>query len=543
LALDATATSAAGNAARDDRDLKLEAARVYLVNKDANRAIALLQQLPAVNKDLRREGLLLAALTEAQGVSAAEAELARWLAAKPRDAELLELAAIFHAQRGEMARARADSNAAIALNSKEARIFVTAARVEYAGGNPTAAANYLEKALALDPNNPSAHVGLAELALRAGDLAAAERRLEAYRSRDAKATAPRLLLARLKMQRKQPADADRVLREAVAIAPENAAVRLAAGNVYAGAGRYDEAVAQFKTAAQLQPNDATARLDLARAQSALGQAAAARESLEAALRLKPDWPAAVGALALLDLREGGREGAVRRIEELERKQPKDAAVALLAGDIAISLADYPKAASAYGRAGSLEPTATAAIKAYRARRLGQLADPARPLEDWLAQHPQDPMNSQVRLLLAEFFAESGNTKQAIAEYERLIAVRATPAVLNNLAWAYRTNGDRRALETAKRAYAMAPKVAAIADTYGWILLESGDIAAGAKVLKEATELDRNDPDISYHYAAALSRRGDAAAAKVILAKLVDRPNGFSTQAEARRLFEELSRRP
>src|SRR5262249_21248308 len=144
------------------------------------------------------------------------------------------------------------------------------------------------------------------------------------------------------------------------------------GQVYAGAGRYDEAVAQFKTAAQLQPSDPAAWLDLARGQSALGQVGTARESLETALRQRPDWPPAVGALALLDLREGGRERAVRRVEDLETKLPKDAAVAMMAGDIAMTLVDYPKAAGAYARAASLQPTAAAAVKTYRARRLGQL---------------------------------------------------------------------------------------------------------------------------------------------------------------------------
>jgi tetratricopeptide (TPR) repeat protein len=157
----------------------------------------------------------------------------------------------------------------------------------------------------------------------------------------------------------------------------------------------------------------------------------------------------------------------------------------------------------------------------------------------LSQHPED---QHARFVFAEALQESGETPRAIEQYEKLIAGRPTAAALNNLAWAYQTAGDQRALATAKRAYDLAPKAAAIVDTYGWILLASDKATEASAVLKQAVALAGNNPDISYHYAVALSRTGERNAAKARLFTLLATPSAFSTQADARQLLNELSRR-
>jgi len=61
------------------------------------------------------------------------------------------------------------------------------------------------------------------------------------------------------------------------------------------------------------------------------------------------------------------------------------------------------------------------------------------------------------------------------------------------------------LETAKRAYELAPASPPILDTYGWILVEKGQVAEGIKYLEQAAKLSPNAQDIQEHLREAKSR--------------------------------------
>ena len=60
--------------------------------------------------------------------------------------------------------------------------------------------------------------------------------------------------------------------------------------------------------------------------------------------------------------------------------------------------------------------------------------------------------------------------------------------LNNLAWLYFETKDARAIDTAKRAVALAPNAAEVLDTYGWILVQTGNKAEGIRWLEKAKTL-------------------------------------------------------
>ena len=114
-----------------------------------------------------------------------------------------------------------------------------------------------------------------------------------------------------------------------------------------------------------------------------------------------------------------------------------------------------------------------------------------------------------------------------------------PVALNNLAWAYQATGDKRALETAQKAFTVAPNPAA-ADTLGWILVSQGDPAKALPLLQQAVAQLPNEPGARYHLAVALkdlNRRDEAAAT---LRPLLDNPNPFDDKQAARQLFAELT---
>ena len=129
--------------------------------------------------------------------------------------------------------------------------------------------------------------------------------------------------------------------------------------------------------------------------------------------------------------------------------------------------------------------------------------------------------------------------QAIAQYEILVDGGQTDAtVLNNLAWLYSQKHDPRALEIAKKAFELAPKSPAIADTYGWILVENDRAVEALPLLKVAAALPGASAEVRYHLAVAQARADEREEARVALRRLVAEP-GFEGAAEARKLLAEL----
>ena len=94
-------------------------------------------------------------------------------------------------------------------------------------------------------------------------------------------------------------------------------------------------------------------------------------------------------------------------------------------------------------------------------------------------------------------------------------------MLNNLAWLYSKVNDKRALATAEQAYKLAPKSAAVLDTYGWILVSQHELEHGISMLREASELSGKNPEIQFHLASALVQQGGAQEeAKLLVKSLV-----------------------
>lgn len=522
----------------DNRALKLELATAHLRSGAAEKALALLRDLEHIAGDTRRERLLIAAAAT-QGVPAARTEAEKLVAQFPEQVDVLSLAAMFFASNGEAERARALLGRAAELEPQNVTTLINRARVEASVGNPAAGSGWLEQALKVDPKNIPARMLLADLALRRGDSQAATRTLEDARSQDANAIEPRLQLARLHFRERRGKQADAVLQEVLARGQTRADIVNSVGLVELEAGRYDEALARFRSATDMAPDDAAYWLNVAQAQLALSHSAAAREALQKSIVLRPNWVPAVSTLAMLDLSEGQSAAALSRAAELRRALPRDPAVLILQGDLHLVLKQYAEAAKAFDGAAGLQPSAAAALKAYKARQVGRIGDAAQPLESWLKRQPDD---FAVRTVLAETYRVTGQRSRAVEQYE--LVVRNGPlnvSALNNLAWLYQEQEDPRAEETAKRAYAAAPQAPAVADTYGWILVRNGKAAEGLPILKEAVSSARGQPDIEYHYAEALAATGARSEARKLIDAVLSRPEPFASRADAERLRERLQR--
>lgn len=528
------------------RDAQLQLASAYIQAGELQKARALLAALPHVPNDARRESLLVSAVAGTQGIAAARKLVDEWIAAHPQDVALLNFAATFFARQGEVEGARSMLGRAATIAPNDVRTLLSWARLEVAAGDHAAARSWLEKLLEIEPDNAAAHIGLAELAMRNGDLARAREQLESLSATHPKAIEPRLRLIRIYLQQNDSKSAQETIREALEAAP-GASTQNAIGLVYLEANRYEEALARFREAAVAGSGNGQYWLNVARAQLALGHMGIARESLRRSLVEQPDWPPAVAALALLDIRENKREAAIQRVRDLRQKRPGDAAVMTLVGDVHAALEQYEQADAAYTAALAKRPDATLALKSYAARQRGKLGNPLAPLEQWVARVPDD---FSVRTVLADAYQRAGQRERAIEQYELIVRNRGDNiAALNNLAWMYYESGDARAVDTARLAYekdgAALPQVA---DTYGWVLVQTGKVAEGLAVLQRAVAAaeaggDGIDPEIEYHLAYALHRAGRIPDARHRLERLLGESRPFASRKEAEQLLAALADLP
>jgi putative PEP-CTERM system TPR-repeat lipoprotein len=518
-------------------ELKLNLAAAYMRAGQNDKAVDLLTAMPRTSGATQRDQLLITALAAAKGPQAARAEMDRLVAANPKDAAVLNLAAEFYARGREFDRARQLLNTALGVQPTNATTLINLARVDVAAGNTSGATASIKKALAADPANAAARLALAEITLRSGDIAAATPLLEQIRASDANALEPRLLLARIYLQGGEAAKADAVFAEVLRGGNGVPAVANVVGQLYLDAGRFDEALGRFNDAASQKPDDIGYALNVARAQDALGQDASARQTMEKVAAAHPESIPANAALVLRDLRDRRYDAAAARVGQLKKVHPADPAVMTLQGDVALAEKAYPAAASAYEAAAATAPSSALALRTYRARLLGKLPNPLAPLEGWLEKRPGD---LAARMVLAEAYSSAGQRALAIKQYEQAVqGERPNAMALNNLAWLYHEAGDARAAETAKRAYTAAPKSAPIADTYGWILVQSGKVPEGLAILEKAVADSRSQPDIRYHYAAALAKSGKRDLALSELKELSHIGQKYSSEDDARKLLSEL----
>ncbi|WP_057830070.1 XrtA/PEP-CTERM system TPR-repeat protein PrsT [Colwellia sp. TT2012] len=132
----------------------------------------------------------------------------------------------------------------------------------------------------------------------------------------------------------------------------------------------------------------------------------------------------------------------------------------------------------------------------------------------------EPNENRIKTMLAGIYLES-DTNKAIAVYADVVKKQPNNVIAhNNLAWLYLEQGKlAKALMHAKSAFALAPHIPNVADTYGKVLLKSGDKIAALKYASKAFDLTKGqDIDIQLNYIEALIANSRANEAKDLLSK-------------------------
>ncbi len=311
-------------------------------------------------------------------------------------------------------------------------------------------------------------------------------------------------------------------------------------------GDWQQPLAESQARAE-QDSTAANMLDYALLLLAAQQNAAAIAELEALAGQPETAPVALRLLGLIEFQDGKLDAATRSFTELlstakfvddsfyylgliaERRGDLEKALRLYAqvqnGDNAVAaLLRASNILQAHGAAPAAqdlldhliedEPQRAPEVLAARAKIFADTGDPQHALQMLDQGMRQYPDNVDIRYAIASTYEDQGQVEAALRELKEVLRARPDdPAALN--AYGYTLADHKRELTRARtlieRAYAAAPKNAAILDSLGWVLYRQGHDEDALPYLKAAYADDRG-ADIAAHLGEVLwqtGRRADA----------------------------------
>ncbi len=224
------------------------------------------------------------------------------------------------------------------------------------------------------------------------------------------------------------------------------------------------------------------------------------------------------------------------VSSLQQRYPESPLAIAYEGEVYLAAGNGQKAIDAYQRALAMAPNRKLVFRAHRVLQDLGAEQPLTPLLDYLDARPSDNV---VRMVLARAYQSTSDYAAAISEYEVVINSEPENAIaLNNLAWLYHETGNSKAVATARKAYALRPDEANIADTLGWILIETGELSEGVEIIRKALE-PGGDAEHHYHLAAGLAKLGEHGAARQTLEELLRSDQTFASRADAESLLKSL----
>ncbi|MBC7183672.1 MAG: tetratricopeptide repeat protein, partial [Marinobacter sp.] len=459
-------------------------------------------------------------------------------------------------QKGEHARAINIIEKVLdkAPDMKDARSLLIQAQA--VSGDVEAAIKTTSEWIKEDPDNIDA------LVIR-GNLAASQNKFDEARdyftqahNKDTDALGPVIALGRLALNQKNQAEAQKQFRRAVELAPDNRLAlrgvtsvldqaetesfmrqvlednpdatgpRLVLLELALRGGNTQEADnltasllerEEESTPAKAAPLVANIYNSVAASLRQAGETDRASAVLNRARVLFPDNEAIALQAAQQAFLAGNNDEARSILQEAKQQHPDSPRPYLVEARYFESRGEYQQAAEYYQLAMDKQSSA-GVMNAYAEalQKAGKEAEALKLLESGIETFPRDP---QLRLRLALLQQTQGDNEKAKANYEALLdSMPENTIVLNNLAWLYHQTGDERAISVARKAYDLAPKNAAIVDTYGWIMLKAGNHEESLPILEKAHQLQPESEEIALHLAEAYRAVGKNADAQRILEK-------------------------
>lgn len=521
--------------------LRYSLAMSRLTSGDTERAITDLEVAAGLDPKDAKADLFLATTLLKQRQFDRAIEAIRAVEKKvPNNPLVYNLLGVAYVSKGDFANARKSFEQSIAINPKFVGGAANLALLDLQEGKGAQARERFEKILAQDKDNVQALMALAGLSARANRRDEAITLLERAVKAQPAAIQARATLVDQYLAAGEPVKA---LQEAQAAernaqGPNQPSALDLLGMTQMAIGKPADAVLTFEKLVTVVPDSPVARFRLASARVATKSPDAEAE-FRKALQLSPGYAEASSGLAMLLVRSGKFDQAIKVAEQLRQANPKSGSGYELEGEVLMEQKKYAPAVRAYQNALKIAPNGQTTIKTYMAEaRAGNLRGATARLEQWLREHPED---LPVRAYLADAMMVTGRPKEAAEQYQFILQRNPNDLlVMNNLANVYHTLKDPRALAIAEKAHELKPENPLITDTLGWILLGvAGQTTRAVELLESAASQATDMPVIRYHLAVALAKSGNKQKARSELERALAMTTLFAEREQAKTLLKEL----
>lgn len=442
-----------------------------------------------------------------------------------------------------MARGRRDDAAKYFATARELEpegtlAILNEARLARLGDRLEAATALYRETLKREPAATDASVELAEVLLASGDPAAAAQVIEPLLETQPNNIGARLVDLWVTVARGEHSAIEDAIYRINLDFPDTAAAQLGLARVYLALDDQANARLMLRRAAENAGFRAERQLDIAKLQFKLGDLNAAQWALTKALDGNPRHLGALALRVTLLLAQGKTADARTAHAALAATYPDRVETQIAEGELLEEVGDTHGALAAYTRAHDIGANRTTLEKLLAVQlAVGDDQSALTTLRVWILLHPGE-LGSRHRL--GESLLAAGAYRSAQLVYETLVKDEPeNPVSLNNLAYALQRLGDDAALTYAERAIAVAPEHAGFLDTYGWILVESGEPERGLEVLRDAVTRQSTNDEIRYHIALALVHLQRPRAAQRELTAAIGSSRPFPSRGEAITLLEQL----
>lgn len=385
-------------------------------------------------------------------------------------------------------------------------------------------------------------------ALRKGDYPRADALFNEAARINRQSPLPALGHAESARIRNLPDDVHKWLKQALDITPKNADALTAWGRWHYAQKNYPEAEKAWRAAIAADARAAIPLVDLGDLSYNIRRNIdAAADFYQRALEINPKLGGAHYALGTVWLDRKEPDKAIREFEESAKLSPGNPLPQHGLGRAYQMQQNYNAAHAAYDRA-------LAASADYYPARLAKgdilLAQGEAKLaaSEYQAVVRAQPKvyNAQLKLGMAR--QQAGQLKEAQAAYQAAVRLNPDlPLPYNNMAWIAASDKARPsdvAVEWARKAVSLAPKVADFQDTLGWVHFKRGESAEAIKVLEKVSRTEgRQAAGIHYHLGAAYATAGRTRDAVTAFKTALKLDPNFAEASDAKAQLAKLEGSP
>lgn len=470
-------------------------------------------------------------------------KIAALLKQDPGVSEFYNLQALLEILEKNTFAAQQSYQKALQLNPKNILAYLGLAKINVEAGELEKAKDYANKALVINNKNIAAYFLLADIAYKQKNNAEVETVLLAAHEKikgDISAEIEVIKnLGKLYAIQKQPEKIQSLSEDLVKHYPNNSQ----AMSVLAGAQIVnDKKALAEQTLRQLinqEKQDINHRLLLAKLLSEQpDKEKEVLELLDQTSKIEPNDPQALAFKTAYLIKLQRYPEASELANKIDILFPKSELGKILKGDVFLAEKKLDKALESYQQAYKTQPNDKVLftiVDLMNAQK--KLPEAIKFLNSALEKNPK---NGAIHFKLATVYQQLNDNSQAEKHYKAILAEQPDNVLaLNNLAWLYLQQNNSQATELAKSAYTKSPESAAIADTYGYILVKQGQPGEGLAVLEKAAGLAPAANDIQFHLAEAYAANDNNKKAVEILETLAKVEQDFSEKKAALSLLDKL----